>query len=213
MPEEAALGAEVVAEARERTAGMTAAERRQLVARFREHRAADPAGAGALLGVDTTAAMTLLVAQLELGLLADEAVQRALQEEAALRAQRSSAAAAAGARPEEEGYSQYQLELLRQVRVRRRPRRAPPARALTRSAAPIARARAAGRRADGGDDAGPLALPAAAAPHAAARDAHERGAPPGGAVTAAGALETYVRMGPMMTAPSAVVPAAADIDL
>lgn len=172
-------GEEVVAEARERTAAMTTREKRQLVAHFHDNWLEDPSGASALLSVDTTAAMTLLVAQLELGLLSEEVVQQAARDEITSQAQLSSTATSSQARPED-GYSQYQLELLRQVRHLSRacyrlcmhwgtcmPRSDVHPNSL--------RARV-GCRTHDGDDAGPFSLPAAAAPHAAAHDAHKRAA-------------------------------------
>mmetsp|Transcript_7481 Transcript_7481/g.19435 ORF Transcript_7481/g.19435 Transcript_7481/m.19435 type:complete len:155 (+) Transcript_7481:27-491(+) len=108
--QEDASATEAVADARERTAGMSAQELRQLVSHFRDKVAEDPAGAGALLSVDTTAAMTLLVAQIELGILGEEAVLLAAQEDARATPPSSDAVAQPYG-----GYSEYQLELLRQV--------------------------------------------------------------------------------------------------
>ena len=101
---------ELVLEARERTKGMSGREKRQLLVDFRDKHRHDPAEASALLAVDATAAMALVVAQLELGLLAEDAVLRAAEEDATARS--ASAADARDARPE---HSQYQIELLRQV--------------------------------------------------------------------------------------------------
>lgn len=101
---------DLVVRVRERTTGMSGREKRQLLVDFRDKHRQDPAGASALLGVDTTAAMALVVAQLELGLLPEDAVLRAAEEDG--KARSASAADASDARPE---YSPHQIELLRQV--------------------------------------------------------------------------------------------------
>lgn len=105
-----ARGELVVLEARQRTKSMSGREKRQLLVDLRDKMRQDPTEANTLLGVDTTAAMALVVVQLELGLLSEDAVLRAAEEDAKARV--ASAADASDARPE---YSQYQIELLRQV--------------------------------------------------------------------------------------------------
>jgi hypothetical protein len=100
----------VVLEARERTKIMSGREKRRMLVDFRDKSRQDPNEANTLLGVDATAAMALVVAQLELGLLLEDSVVRAAEEDA--KARLASATDASDARPE---YSQYQIELLRQV--------------------------------------------------------------------------------------------------
>jgi len=112
MPDADAARDAILAEARERTAAMSAQEKRQLITHLRDNWAEDPAAASAFLSVDTTAATTLLVALLELGLLSEEAVQQVAREDAEI--QQSSAAVVTQQRADD-GYTQYQLELLRQV--------------------------------------------------------------------------------------------------
>jgi hypothetical protein len=86
---------------------------RQLISHFRDKCQQDPAGAMALLSADVTAGRTLAIAQLELGLLTADAVQGAAEDE------RSASGGVVGGAQPPEGYTPYQLDLLRQVTLPR----------------------------------------------------------------------------------------------
>lgn len=152
---------------------MSTAERRELLLDFKRRCESDERAAHEMLAADALLGMTLLLAQLEMGSVDEEALHAAA---------RDAKAASAAARPDGDGArasagqvdakptQPQHVELIKQVSAHVRPRAAPP-RPRSPTAALL---RPAGDGAHAGDDAGTLAVPAAATIDAAASHARTR---------------------------------------